>query len=284
MTRSAPTRSPRCTTSWPTSSAFEPTRNRTATYDLLVVGDCGVAGPDRRCPWPARRAVRAAAARRHRPPRLERMPPARSTGSTRPPRRRARWSPCCDPAWRSARCRRRRPRRCPDGRDRHGHGHVRAPERDATHPARRRGAGGSGRAPVRHLSPAVSHQADGAAPAVRTGARPDRWRRRRARDLVDAARRGPRRHRDAPAALGGHHRPARAGRRSRGGHPVQGGRQVDPDQRSNEARGRGRHGADRAFGGGGHARAAGATVDLPVDQARPAVLAEAARLAAEVAR
>jgi bifunctional oligoribonuclease and PAP phosphatase NrnA len=39
-----------------------------------------------------------------------------------------------------------------------------------------------------------------------------------------------------------------------------------------------------AFGGGGHARAAGATVELPVDQARPAVLAEASRLAAEVAR
>ena len=38
------------------------------------------------------------------------------------------------------------------------------------------------------------------------------------------------------------------------------------------------------FGGRGHARAAGATVELPVDQARPAVLAEAARLAAEVAR
>jgi phosphoesterase RecJ-like protein len=38
------------------------------------------------------------------------------------------------------------------------------------------------------------------------------------------------------------------------------------------------------FGGGGHARAAGATVELPVDQARPAVLAEAIRLAAEVAR
>jgi phosphoesterase RecJ-like protein len=38
------------------------------------------------------------------------------------------------------------------------------------------------------------------------------------------------------------------------------------------------------FGGGGHARAAGATVALPVDQARPAVLAEAARLAAEVRR
>lgn len=38
------------------------------------------------------------------------------------------------------------------------------------------------------------------------------------------------------------------------------------------------------FGGGGHARAAGATVDLPVDQARPAVLAEAGRLAAAVVR
>ena len=38
------------------------------------------------------------------------------------------------------------------------------------------------------------------------------------------------------------------------------------------------------FGGGGHARAAGATVALPVDQARPAVLAEAARLASAVIR
>ena len=32
------------------------------------------------------------------------------------------------------------------------------------------------------------------------------------------------------------------------------------------------------FGGGGHARAAGATVEAPLDEARPAVLAEAARL------
>ena len=38
------------------------------------------------------------------------------------------------------------------------------------------------------------------------------------------------------------------------------------------------------FGGGGHARAAGATVTLPVDQARPAVLAEATRLADEIIR
>jgi bifunctional oligoribonuclease and PAP phosphatase NrnA len=39
-----------------------------------------------------------------------------------------------------------------------------------------------------------------------------------------------------------------------------------------------------AFGGGGHARAAGATVPLPVDEARTAVLAEASRLVAKVAR
>jgi phosphoesterase RecJ-like protein len=38
-----------------------------------------------------------------------------------------------------------------------------------------------------------------------------------------------------------------------------------------------------AFGGGGHARAAGATVGLPLDEAAPAVLAEARRLLAAVA-
>ena len=38
------------------------------------------------------------------------------------------------------------------------------------------------------------------------------------------------------------------------------------------------------FGGGGHARAAGATMELPVDQARPAVLAEAVRLVGAVVR
>lgn len=40
----------------------------------------------------------------------------------------------------------------------------------------------------------------------------------------------------------------------------------------------------RAFGGGGHARAAGATVGLPVDAARPVVLAVAERLTAILAR
>jgi phosphoesterase RecJ-like protein len=38
------------------------------------------------------------------------------------------------------------------------------------------------------------------------------------------------------------------------------------------------------FGGGGHARAAGATVAAPLGDARPAVLAEATRLAGEVSR
>lgn len=38
------------------------------------------------------------------------------------------------------------------------------------------------------------------------------------------------------------------------------------------------------FGGGGHARAAGATVGAPLAEARPAVLAEATRLAAEIQR
>jgi phosphoesterase RecJ-like protein len=39
-----------------------------------------------------------------------------------------------------------------------------------------------------------------------------------------------------------------------------------------------------SFGGGGHARAAGATVEAPLADARPAVLAEATRLVAELAR
>jgi phosphoesterase RecJ-like protein len=38
------------------------------------------------------------------------------------------------------------------------------------------------------------------------------------------------------------------------------------------------------YGGGGHARAAGATVELPIDEARPVVLAEAERLVAHVER
>jgi nanoRNase/pAp phosphatase (c-di-AMP/oligoRNAs hydrolase) len=39
-----------------------------------------------------------------------------------------------------------------------------------------------------------------------------------------------------------------------------------------------------AFGGGGHARAAGATIGAPVAEARPRVLTEAKRLVSAVAR
>jgi len=39
-----------------------------------------------------------------------------------------------------------------------------------------------------------------------------------------------------------------------------------------------------AFGGGGHARAAGASIDAPLDEARPPVLAEATRLVAALTR
>ena len=38
------------------------------------------------------------------------------------------------------------------------------------------------------------------------------------------------------------------------------------------------------FGGGGHARAAGASIDAPLENARPLVLAEATRLVAAVRR
>ena len=38
------------------------------------------------------------------------------------------------------------------------------------------------------------------------------------------------------------------------------------------------------FGGGGHTRAAGATIEAPLAEARPAVLAEANRLVAGVSR
>ena len=63
-------------------------------YDLLVVCDCGSARSRRRGPGPASGAVRAAAERDHRPPRLERRTSGPRTGSTRLPPRRASWSRC----------------------------------------------------------------------------------------------------------------------------------------------------------------------------------------------
>ena len=63
-----------------------------ADYDLLVISDCGTLDRVGRVRRPARGAVRAAAAGRHRPPRVERREPAPPTGSIRRPPRPARWS------------------------------------------------------------------------------------------------------------------------------------------------------------------------------------------------
>ena len=136
---SAPTRRRRCTTSCRASSASGPTRIPTADYDLLVVSDCGTLDRIGEVRGRHRRAVRAAAARRHRPPRLERRRRRRPTGSSRPPRRPARWSRSWRPGSGSPLdAGRRRARHGPDGRHRHGHRDVRPPERHAADAGRRR--------------------------------------------------------------------------------------------------------------------------------------------------
>ena len=96
-TRSARTRCRRSTTSWPASSGSAPIRTPTPPYDLLVISDCGSLDRVGAVRGAARRPVRAPAARRHRPPRLERRRPAPPTGSTRTPPPRARWSRCSPP-------------------------------------------------------------------------------------------------------------------------------------------------------------------------------------------
>ena len=167
---------------------------------------------------------------------------------------------------------------------RDGHRHVRALERDAAH-AGRVGRPGRGRgAAVGHLAAPVPVQAGRPAAAVRGRPRAARDLGRPTDRLVERDRGGLRGDRRRAARFRGHHRPAVAGRGRRGLDPVQGGRAGDQGQRPDEARRRGRHGPDRAFGGGGHARAAGATVAAPLAEARPPVLAEAARLVAALAR
>ena len=156
-----------------------------------------------------------------------------------------------------------------DGRDRHGHRDVRPPQRDAAD-ARRVGRARRGRrAAVRHLAPALPLEARRPAPAVRAGPRPARARRRRPGRLVDAHRRRPR-------------RPPGPARSTRRGSSTCSPSRSRPRSRSCS---RSRASATRisvrtkpggvdatvltgAFGGGGHARAAGATVDRPLDAAR----------------
>ena len=133
-----------------------------AAYDLLVVSDCGTARSGRRRADAPCRAVRAAAAGRHRSPRLERRRPAMPTGSTPTPPRPARWSRC----WPSRLgvpldARRRCAGHRADGRDRDGHLDLRAPECDATDAGRRRRARRGRRAALRYLAPPLPIQADG---------------------------------------------------------------------------------------------------------------------------
>ena len=174
---------------------------------------------------------------------------------------------------------------CPDGRDRHGHRHVRAPERDAPNPGRVRGAGRGRRAAVRHLPPAVPLQAGGASCGCSGGCSIGST-------AVDGGRVIYSTLLDADLAATGTLPPqsegiidllAQADEAEVAILFKEAGEATRISVRTKPG------GVDATvltgkFGGGGHARAAGATVELPVDQARPAVLAEADRLAAEVAR
>ena len=91
-TRSAPTRSRRSTTSWPASSGFGRIPTPTATTTCSWSSDCGTLDRVGDVARPPRGAVRAAAAGRHRPPRLERRRPAMADWIEPTPRRPARWS------------------------------------------------------------------------------------------------------------------------------------------------------------------------------------------------
>src|SRR5512141_2831969 len=172
-----------------------------------------------------------------------------------------------------ARCRWRRARDGPHGRDRHGHRDLRPSQRDAADPGGVGGAGRGGSAVVRHLTEAVPDQAGHPAPAVRAGAGPAPDHPRPACHLVHADACGPRGHRFAARALRGDHRPALPVGARRGVDAAQGAaRRHHAPQRPHQARGRGRdrgHGRVRGWGtcprGGCHdRRAAGRR-----DRARP---------------
>ena len=149
----------------------------------------------------------------------------------------------------------------------------------------RRARRGRGTA-VGHLAPPLPVQAGRPAPALRSDPRPARAAPRRTPRLVGAAQRRLPRHRGAPGPQRGNHRPARPGRGRRGRDPVQGGRarRRHAPERADPPRRRRRDRAHRAFGGGGHARAAGASLPLSLDEALAPVLGEAERLIAAVSR
>ena len=197
-----------------------------------------LARADRRGRRPSCRAVRAAAAGDHRPPRLERRgrrgrldrPGRRGhLRDGRAARRAARASPldAGDGALAAA----------PDGRHRHGHRDLRPPERDAADARRLGGAGRGRRAAVRHLAAPLSHQARRPAAAVRRRPGSARERRRRPDRLVERDRGGPRRDGRRARALGrasstSSRRPRPPRSRSCSRRPAGG----DADQRPDQAR------------------------------------------------
>ena len=120
--------------------------------------------------------------------------------------------------------------------------------------------------------------------------RPPRERRRRADRVVDADRRRPRgdrrpARRTRRASSTSCPRPRRPRSRSCSRRPARG----DPGQRPDQARRRRRDRPDRPFGGGGHARAAGATIDVvrrrtPGRRSSPRPPGSSPRSSADVAR
>ena len=173
----------------------------------------------------------------------------------------------------------------PDGRDRHGHGDLRPPQRDAAHP-RGRGGAGRGRRPLSDISRRLYRTKPEAQLRLfgrvldRLQATPDgrvAWSTLRLEDLAATGRH--------PGPLGGDHRPPRPGRGRRGRDAAQGagGRHDAPSVRTKPG------GVDATvltgtFGGGGHARASGATIPLPLDEAVAGSAPSPSGLAAAVRR
>ncbi len=182
-----------CTDEPPPLYAFMPgvERFRTdpdpaATYDLLVISDCGALS--RVGDVGVRHADLFAepAARHRRSPRLQRRGRGRRLDRTALRGHVRDGDPAGGPARRPAHDRRWRARREPDGRHRHGYRDLRPPERHAPDARRRRRPGRRRCAAVRHLASALSDQAGGAASAVRPHPRSPREHRRGPDRLVHA--------------------------------------------------------------------------------------------------
>ena len=242
-----------------------------AGYDLLVVSDCGIARSDRRrfasatrsCSSGCRGSSSTTTCRTAATGAADWVDPGAAAtcemvdAPGRPPRRAAhRW--------------RRRDGGRADGRHRHGHGDVRPPNATPRTLAVVGRAGRGRRAAVRDLAPALPVQAGHAAPPVRPRARPARDRGRRPDRLVTPARRRSRGDRRDPAHSEGIIDLLAQAENAEVAIVF---KEAGPATRISVRTKPG--GVDAtvltgAFGGGGHARAAGATVGLRRGGARRA--------------